>query len=213
MFMWIPGLHHLWRFMGGSPVSRQSIDAHLAAGRSLCITPGGVSEALRVSHAEEVLYLRRRYGFVKAAARRGVAIVPTFAFGQRDVYSWWIPFAGTRWLNYVSRRLHVVPMFYWGRFGSRAVALAWLMTTVLAVLWSSVAIAAANLALGLALVYPHRQPVTVVIGAPITTTDIGAAPSRSQVRQKLDEVVNAMETLYYEHRAEHGDERLELRIE
>ena len=62
-------------------------------------------------------------------------------------------------------------------------------------------------------VYPHRQPVTVVIGAPITTTDIGAAPSRSQVRQKLDEVVNAMETLYYEHRAEHGDERLELRIE
>lgn len=39
-------------------------------------------------HGEEAVYLTRRTGFVKMAMQHGAALLPAFAFGQTDMYSW-----------------------------------------------------------------------------------------------------------------------------
>lgn len=212
-FMWLPGLHYVWRWAGMSPVDRKDVDRHLSEGRSVLIVPGGVSEALRIRPDCEVLYLRRRFGFVKRAAVNGACVVPVFGFGQRFAYTWWIPFAQTKMLRWISARMHVVPMFFWGRFGSRMIAIGWAATTILALAYSSVAFALLNFLLGLLACYPHPCAMTIVIGAPIQTSDIGPTPTLSQVRKKLDAVVNAMEKLYYDHRGMYGVPQMELRIE
>lgn len=41
-----------------------------------------------VAHAgEEIMYLRKRLGFVKLAMQHGAHLLPAFAFGQSDTYS------------------------------------------------------------------------------------------------------------------------------
>ena len=80
-FMWLPVLHHVWTWMGGAPVSRKKIREHLSAGRSVVLTPGGVAETLLLDRQDEVLFLKKRFGFVRLAAEQGAYIVPVFAFG------------------------------------------------------------------------------------------------------------------------------------
>ena len=36
---------------------------------------------------QEVMYLRKRLGFVKLALQHGAHLLPAFAFGQSDTYS------------------------------------------------------------------------------------------------------------------------------
>ena len=42
--------------------------------------------ALYVATGQEVMYLRKRLGFVRLALKHGVPLVPAFAFGQSDAY-------------------------------------------------------------------------------------------------------------------------------
>jgi hypothetical protein len=46
------------------------------------LVPGGVQEVLHMRHDAEVLYLRKRLGFVRLALQHGAPLVPAFAFGQ-----------------------------------------------------------------------------------------------------------------------------------
>ena len=48
--------------------------------------PGGVQEVLHMRHDAEVLYLRKRLGFVRLALQHGAPLVPAFAFGQCHQY-------------------------------------------------------------------------------------------------------------------------------
>ena len=184
-FMWLPVLHHVWTWMGGAPVSRKKIREHLSAGRSVVLTPGGVAETLLLDRQDEVLFLKKRFGFVRLAAEQGAYIVPVFAFGQRDVYSWYIPFQHTKILHAVSHFLHVVPCVYWGLLGTPI---------------------------------PVPKSVTIVVGTPIPTSDVGRAtgasryPDRGDVRRKLAEVVAGMEALYQKYAAACGQGHVALRI-
>ena len=44
-----------------------------------------------MSHEDETVFLRKRHGFVKMAIRHGSALVPAFAFGQGNAFSWYRP--------------------------------------------------------------------------------------------------------------------------
>ena len=50
--------------------------------------PGGVMECLYMERGREVVYLRKRSGFVRLALQAGAPLVPVFAFGQSDFYGY-----------------------------------------------------------------------------------------------------------------------------
>lgn len=51
------------------------------------VLPGGMDEQIRTSKGEEVVYLKRRKGFIKIAMRKGVSVVPGYVFGCSDAYN------------------------------------------------------------------------------------------------------------------------------
>lgn len=80
----------LWRdflmAMGFVDAGRDTFDAILGGNGAVCIVVGGAAEALESSPGTNRLVLRRRRGFVRAALRHGADLVPTFSFGETDLY-------------------------------------------------------------------------------------------------------------------------------
>lgn len=60
-----------------------------------------------MKHGEEALYLSRRTGFIKMAMQHHAAVVPAFAFGQTEMYSWIKPGA-LQPLQLPEQRLHTL---------------------------------------------------------------------------------------------------------
>lgn len=62
---WAPLTRHLWWWLGARDVSRASFVRQLKSGRSVILCPGGVQECLYMRRGVEVIYLKRRTGFVR----------------------------------------------------------------------------------------------------------------------------------------------------
>ena len=88
----------------------------LDAGTSIVVCPGGAQEVIYMEKDEEIiLYIKSRFGLVKLALETGTPIVPSFCFGQRKTYSFWVPqHAG---LQKVCRKFGFVPVMFFGYFG------------------------------------------------------------------------------------------------
>lgn len=54
-------------------------------GQAITIVVGGAAESLSAHPGTADLTLKKRYGFVKVAIKRGAALVPVFSFGENDV--------------------------------------------------------------------------------------------------------------------------------
>lgn len=183
---WAPIMRHLWWWLGCRSVARDSFRAILAQGRNVALCPGGVQECLYMGEGREVVYLRRRHGFVKLALEAGAPLVPVFAFGQTDVYRYvrffidvplfFVPRSSAFSL---ARRIGYVPMLIFG----------WLGTAM-----------------------PHRIPIRVVVGAPIPvprTPD----PDRETVQRYLDLFIAHMEKLFHDNKEKYGYADLQLVVE
>ena len=68
---YLPLLRQLWSWLGIDPISRAHMRGLLERGRSVLLIPGGVAECLRMTPSCEVVYLRKRFGFVKLAMQTG----------------------------------------------------------------------------------------------------------------------------------------------
>ena len=51
------------------------------------IVIGGAQESLYASPKTNNLVLKKRLGFIKLALRHGASLVPTFAFGENDIWN------------------------------------------------------------------------------------------------------------------------------
>lgn len=67
--------------------SRPTARALLEAGRSLALCPGGATEALYTNPAKDIVYLRKRHGFIKLALEHGASLVPVFSFNECNTFS------------------------------------------------------------------------------------------------------------------------------
>mmetsp|Transcript_11246 Transcript_11246/g.33439 ORF Transcript_11246/g.33439 Transcript_11246/m.33439 type:complete len:258 (+) Transcript_11246:65-838(+) len=202
-------VRQLWWLLGLRPATREGIDDILAGGGSVLLCPGGVQECLHMERDSELAFLRSRRGFVRAALKRGAALVPVFAFGQGGSFSWLrpgpplFPQAAVKWL---SRHIGAVPLVIRGRW------------------WTPM---------------PHTTPIKIVIGRPIETPPPpprlpgertsrrgggGAEAPRSgpatppyeppaeMVEEYLEKFIVAMQAMFEAHKAGTPCENMSLRV-
>lgn len=110
----IPLLRHLLQWVGDVDVSARSVRAHLAAGTSVVLVPGGVAEIYETRPDREVLVLRERLGFVRLAHAAGAALVPIYIFGNTSAFRVRPPPPGVADL---ARRARMSLPSFWGRWG------------------------------------------------------------------------------------------------
>lgn len=75
---------------------RATAERMLKAGHSVGVIPGGEHEQLLTTYGKEIVYLKKRFGFVKLALRFGVPLVPCYCFGVSDLYKTSSLLIGTR---------------------------------------------------------------------------------------------------------------------
>ncbi|KAL6767972.1 DGTT4 [Auxenochlorella protothecoides x Auxenochlorella symbiontica] len=180
---WAPLTRHLWWWLGARPVSRDSFAAQLRSGSSVALCPGGVQECLYMERGAEVVYLRRRRGFVRLALQHGTPLVPVFAFGQTGTYSYVRPFIDWRtslipkskYFSFV-RRIGYVPMLIFGSLGTAM---------------------------------PKKFPINIVIGEPIVVPRVDSPPPE-QVEEYLQKFIAAMQGIFEGYKAECGYPTLKL---
>lgn len=110
VMFWLPVLRQVMAWLGAVPATRGAMEACLAAGDSVAVTPEGLSGIFAGSTADRERVLTRHRGFCKLALRHGVPIVPVFVVGQARALSFW----GSKTL---SRRLRASVGVWWGAWG------------------------------------------------------------------------------------------------
>ena len=199
----VPGVRHLWQWLGLQSVDRKNAARLLAAGHSIILVPGGVQECLFMEADYETVFLKRRYGFVKLALQTGSPLVPAFSFGQSRTFKFYRPRVGaldalSRMLGCAARRricggsahpsnplaltppplCRFAPMVFWGQWGSPL---------------------------------PFAQRVHTVIGTPIPVAKT-PAPTDQQVGELLERFIAEMTGLFERHKAKAGFPDLKLRV-
>jgi len=116
----VPVFSHVLRLGGAVDASERSVDATLARGHSIGVTPGGIAEMFwgypqpGCHPDEEYAVLKTRKGFVRLAIKHGCALIPVFVFGGSQLYHRVVvpPF-----LVDLSRRLQMSLLLFYGKFG------------------------------------------------------------------------------------------------
>lgn len=83
----LPGLRELISLLGNVDASSKTAHYNLKQGRSLQIFVGGEKEQLMTKPGEHKIFLKSRKGFIKLALQYGCDLVPTYAFGENELYS------------------------------------------------------------------------------------------------------------------------------
>ncbi|KAJ1830444.1 2-acylglycerol O-acyltransferase 2 [Coemansia sp. RSA 2708] len=115
----LPIFHEYGLALGSLSSSRESIRRCLAHGNgdSVAIVVGGAKESLHTNRGNRKLVLQNRKGFVREAIIAGAPLVPTFIFGENDIYAQLEhPLLRKVQLWLQSRMMFALPLFY-GRFG------------------------------------------------------------------------------------------------
>eukprot|EP00070_Physeter_catodon_P024450 XP_023987530.1 diacylglycerol O-acyltransferase 2 isoform X1 [Physeter catodon] len=117
----IPVLREYLMSGGICPVNRDTIDYLLSkngSGNAIIIVVGGAAESLSSMPGKNAVTLRNRKGFVKLALRHGADLVPTYSFGENEVYKQVI-FEEGSWGRWVQKKFQkyigFAPCIFHGR--------------------------------------------------------------------------------------------------
>lgn len=181
---WVPVNRNLWWWMGCRPASKSGMRRLLAKGSSVVLCPGGVRECIYMQPGSEHAFLRSRRGFVRLALEAGAPLVPVFAFGQSDQFSYvrlgidWPYLIPRSWAVRISRAMGFLPLLACGVWGT---------------------------------CMPRRVPMHVVVGRPIAMPK-DPNPSDEMVERYLSAYIDALQVLFDSHKATagHPHERLTI---
>ena len=113
----IPLIREYLLWTGHLDAGKRTLSKHMRKGEDdLALVIGGEKEALLTQNGKEKVVLLGRTGFVQLACQYGYHLVPTYAFGQNELYTVNETFlAGLR--ATLQRKAKVSIPFFWGRFG------------------------------------------------------------------------------------------------
>lgn len=114
----VPLIREYLIWTGHLDASKRTMSKHMAKGvDDLGLVVGGEQEALLTRNGEETIVLEGRTGFVNLACKHGYHLVPTYAFGQNELYTVnQTLFAGLR--AAMQRRFKVSIPIFWGAYGT-----------------------------------------------------------------------------------------------
>lgn len=114
----VPVYREIILAMGIASVSRHSCEHILSSGpgRAITIVIGGASESLNARPGVCELTLKKRLGFIRLAIKNKASLVPTFSFGENDLYQQ-VDNSHGSWLWKVQKQMQqavgfTVPLFH-----------------------------------------------------------------------------------------------------
>lgn len=113
----VPLMRHFFTWASAGSVDKKNIESLLSTGTSVTVCPGGVQEVTMLSDGpdkEVILYMRSRFGLVRLALKFGVPLVPSFCFGQRALFRFWVP--KWKWAHALGRQIGFAPMLFTGKY-------------------------------------------------------------------------------------------------
>ncbi|XP_035144707.1 acyl-CoA wax alcohol acyltransferase 2 [Callithrix jacchus] len=189
-FFWMPFFRDYLMATGACSVSESSMDfllTHKGTGNMLVVVVGGLAECRYSLPGSSTLFLKNRSGFVRIALQHGVALIPTYAFGETDLYDQHIFTPGgfvNRFQMWFRSMVHVYPCAFYGRgFTKNSRGL-----------------------------LPYALPVTTIVGEPLQMPKI-ENPSREIVAKYHALYIEALCKLFDQHKTKFGfSETQELAI-
>eukprot|EP00943_MAST-04B_sp_MAST-4B-sp1_P008318 g8318.t1 len=109
----IPVLGTFFAYFGFVPASKKSLDKACETDFDIVVVPGGIAEMTKFKPDKEVLYLRKRHGFIRLAMKHGRKIVPMYGFGENNTFQQFSCFKQLR--EKLSRRFKVSLVLFRGR--------------------------------------------------------------------------------------------------
>ncbi|KAI9480399.1 MAG: diacylglycerol acyltransferase, partial [Benjaminiella poitrasii] len=179
--------------LGLASVSRRSCEQILASGpgRSIVIVIGGASESLNARPGMADLILKKRLGFIKLAIRQGADLVPTFSFGENDLYEQ-VDNSNGSWLWKVQKKMQRTVGFTIPLFHARGIF---------------------NYNVGL---IPYRHQVVTVVGKPIPVPKLPQGqtePSENQLKEIQTLYIQELKSIYNKYKDVYAkDRKQDLRI-
>lgn len=148
---------------------------------------GGAREAFLSAPNTYKIYLKKRKGFVRIAIQNGAALVPVIAFGEPDIYDTTQNRRGT-WMRKVQELVKkyttIAPIFFNGRgFLQESFGL-----------------------------IPRRQPITLVVGAPIYTAK-NKFPSCEDIDHIHELYTKQLIELFEEHKSKYIENNEKVHLE
>ncbi|NWR39243.1 DGAT2 acyltransferase, partial [Tachuris rubrigastra] len=164
------------------PVTRRAIGYLLSqngTGNAVAIVIGGAAESLSCRPGVTTLILRNRKGFVRMALRHGAFLVPSFSFGENDLFRQ-VVFEEGSWMRSIQQRFQKMmgfaPCVFYGRSltSSRS--------------WGFL---------------PYARPITTVVGEPVPVPKV-QNPSRELVDRYHEMYIQALLKLFNDNKTKYG---------
>lgn len=187
----LPILREYMMSGGLCPVNQKSIGYTLSQkgrGNAVVIVVGGASESLSCQPGVTTLILSRRRGFVRLALEHGADLVPSFSFGETELYNQ-VHFQEGSFFRAAQCKFQKVfgfaPCFFYGRGLTSPESMGFI---------------------------PYSRPITTVVGEPVTVPQI-KDPSTETVDRYHNMYICSLLKLFHEHKMKYGlGENAELRI-
>ncbi|XP_071614243.1 diacylglycerol O-acyltransferase 2-like [Heliangelus exortis] len=167
---------------GLCPVTRRAIGYLLAkngTGNAVAIVVGGAAESLSCRPGVTTLILKNRKGFVRMALEHGAYLVPSFTFGENDLYHQ-VVFKEGSWMRSIQRcfqkLIGFAPCVFYGRA----------LTSVQS--------------RGL---LPYEKPITTVVGEPMMVPKV-RNPSSEMVDTYHQMYISSLLKLFHENKTKYG---------
>ncbi|KAI8061819.1 diacylglycerol acyltransferase [Gilbertella persicaria] len=189
----IPIYREIIMALGLASVSRHSCEHILASGpgRSIVIVIGGAAESLSARPGIADLTLKKRLGFIRMAIRHEADLVPTFSFGENDLYEQVDNHKGS-WLWKIQKKMQQGLGFTMPLFHARGVF---------------------NYDIGL---IPYRHQVVTVVGKPISVPKLKEGqtePTEEQLKATQALYIEELESIYNKYKDIYAkDRKQDLRI-
>ncbi|EGV92318.1 Acyl-CoA wax alcohol acyltransferase 1 [Cricetulus griseus] len=186
--LWLlPTLYFVWLFLdwktpnqGVCSVSQPAINYLLShgTGNLLGIVVGGVGEALQSVPNTTTLILQKRKGFVRTALQHGAHLVPTFTFGETEVYD--------QVLFHEDSRMYKFQSFF-----------RWIFGFYFCVFYGQ---GFCQDSVGL---LPYHKPIVTIVGEPLPLPRV-ESPSPEMVDKYHELYMDALYKLFEQHKVQHG---------
>lgn len=180
----LPVVRELCLWTGCVDAGRKTAEKMLKAGHCVGVIPGGEHEQLLTTYGEDIVYLKKRFGFIKLALRFNVPVVPCYVFGVSDLH-YTTKFLLSLRLSLVKNLGIAIPL----SCGSYGLPTAPLKTPV-------------NIVVG--------DPIDLRKELNLAE---GAEPTEEEVGKALSKYTDTLQTLFDANKSRFGYERRNLKIE